>query len=148
MYSANDLPSPRDALGERGAGNVLDAFHQLDERRLATRAHRREADAAVAHHARRDAVQRRGEQLPSHDDLAVVVRVDVDEAGQHVRAGRHQSSRRAGPRHVADLDDPAVLHGDVARERGAPRPVDDVPPAILRSNTTQLLHCKIFAIKT
>ena len=34
-YSGNDLPVPLDALGERGAGDVLDALHQLDEPLLA-----------------------------------------------------------------------------------------------------------------
>ena len=42
------LPAPGDALGEGGAGNVLDAFHQADQPVLAPGPHRREADTAVA----------------------------------------------------------------------------------------------------
>ncbi len=49
------LPVPADALGERGAGDVLHAFHQLDEPLAILLAHRREADPAVAHHAGGDA---------------------------------------------------------------------------------------------
>ena len=46
------LPTPVDALVQRGAGDVLDALHQLDEEVLLAAPHRREADAAVAHHQR------------------------------------------------------------------------------------------------
>ena len=53
------LPVPVDALVQRGAGDVLDALHQLDEEALAAGAHRREADAAVAHHDGGDAVPAR-----------------------------------------------------------------------------------------
>ncbi len=42
------LPLPLDALVERGAGDVLDAFHQLDQPRLLPGADGGEADAAVA----------------------------------------------------------------------------------------------------
>ena len=143
------LPAPRDALGERRAGDVLDAFHQLDERRLAARPHRREADAAAAHHARRHAVQRARRQLGVPRHLAVVVRVDVDEAGQHVRAARvDRAARRARARSPTSTIRPSCD----ARRRpvNAARPVPStiVPPAILRSNTASLLHCKIDPIKT
>ena len=50
------LPVPPDALVQRGAGDVLDAFHHFDQPRLPARAHWREADAAVADDHRRDAV--------------------------------------------------------------------------------------------
>ena len=53
------LPLPLDALGERGAGDVLDAFHQLDQPFVPVGRRRSEADAAVAH----DAVV-----TPCHDD--------------------------------------------------------------------------------
>ena len=46
------LPAPVDALGQRGAGDVLDALHQADEPLLVARAHRREPDAAVARRRR------------------------------------------------------------------------------------------------
>ena len=53
------LPLPVDALPQRGAGDVLDALHQLDELLLASGVHRREPDAAVAHHHGRHAVPAR-----------------------------------------------------------------------------------------
>ena len=53
------LPLPGDALGQRGAGDVLDAFHQLDQPLFAAGADRREPDAAVAADHGGDAVQAR-----------------------------------------------------------------------------------------
>ena len=50
------LPLPLDALVQRGAGDVLDALHQLDEPVLLAGPHRGEADAAVADHDGGDAV--------------------------------------------------------------------------------------------
>ncbi len=60
--SGNDCHVPRQALVQRGAGDVLDALHQLDEPVVVGRAHRREADAAVAGHDGGDAVPRRRDQ--------------------------------------------------------------------------------------
>ena len=103
------LPAPFDALGECAAGDVLDALHHLDEPVLFARPYRREADTAIAHHDRGDAVPgRRSEQrIPA--DLPVVVRVDVDEAGgDHQPVRIHRAPRRF-TLEVADLgDDPVV----------------------------------------
>ena len=74
------LPGPRQALVQRGAGDVLDALHQLDEALVVGRADRREADAAVAGDDRGDAVPRRRAEPVVPGGLAVVVHVDVDEA--------------------------------------------------------------------
>ena len=52
------LPVERHALGHDDVGNVLDAFHQLDQSSWSPGRHRREADAAIAHHHRRHAVDR------------------------------------------------------------------------------------------
>ena len=96
---------------------------------LAARAHRREADAAVAHDDRGDAVpaRRREQRIPA--DLAVVVGVDVDEAGrdqQPVGVDR-APGRSAGQ--IADLGDDAVVDRDVGGPRGAiPVPSTTVPP--------------------
>ena len=61
-------------------GNVLDAFHETDEPVVLVGLGRREADAAVAHDDRGHAVPaaRREQRVPG--DLAVEVRVHVDEA--------------------------------------------------------------------
>ena len=75
------LPVPRQPLGEHREGDVLDPFHQLDQPLVVCGPAGREADAAVAHHHRRDAVPRRGLHAALPGGLAVVVGVDVDEAG-------------------------------------------------------------------
>ena len=74
------LPGPRQALVERGAGDVLHALHELDEPVVVGGPHRREADAAVAGHDGGDAVPRRRDEAVVPGGLAVVVHVDVDEA--------------------------------------------------------------------
>src|SRR5690606_7336674 len=71
----------RQAFVQGGAGDVLDAFHELDEAAVIGGSHRGEADAAVAHHHRGDALPRRRRQLAVPGGLAVIVGVDVDEAG-------------------------------------------------------------------
>ena len=72
------LPSPRDPLVERGAGDVLDTLHQADQEIVTIAAHRRETHPAVPHDDGRDALPRRRRQQRVPRDLAVVVRVHVD----------------------------------------------------------------------
>ena len=74
------LPVPLDALGERGAGDVLDALHQLDEPLVPVGARRREADAAVAEDGGGHAVPARRREVRVPGGLAVEVGVHVDEA--------------------------------------------------------------------
>ncbi len=122
---AERFPRPVQALVERGAGNVLDAFHQLDQALAVLDLHRREADAAIAHHRRGDAVPARGLQVRIPGGLAVIVGVDVDEA----RRDQHALGVDlfgALPAHLADGGDLAVLHRDVGfldRSTGAIRHV-------------------------
>jgi hypothetical protein len=116
------LPLPLDALGQRGAGNVLDALHQLDQELLLAGRHRREADAAVAEHRGGHAVGSRREKMWIPGDLAVVVRVDIDEAGCHQQAvGIDLASRR--PIDPAHGHDASVLHRDVTAVAGLARAV-------------------------
>ncbi len=118
------LPAPVDALVQRSARDVLDALHQLDQEVLLARAHRREADSAVAHDDRGDAVPARGRELGIPAHLAVVVRVDVDPAGgEHQPVPVELSATTAvdGP----DLGDVAAVHGHVAHERGTTGAVRD-----------------------
>ena len=76
------------AFVQHRAGNVLDAFHQVDQVGRLARPHRREADAAIAEHRGRDAMPRGGrdERVPGR--LAVIVGVDVDEARRDHQARR------------------------------------------------------------
>ena len=78
--SGNDCQSQDRPSSSTDARDVLDAFHQLDEPVVVGRAHRREADAAVADDDGRDAVPRRRDHALAPRRLAVVVGVDVDEA--------------------------------------------------------------------
>ena len=90
-------------------------------------AHRREADAAVAHHDGGHAVpaRRREQRVPR--DLAVEVRVDVDEAGRDEQRRRRRSSRARRAVDRADLGDDAVGDRDVGGARRRPGAVDDGP---------------------
>ena len=93
---------------------------------IAPRPHRREADAAVAHHARRHAVQRRRRELVVPRHLAVVVRVDVDEARRARCAPSASIVRRAAPsscRRPRRCDRPATATSPV--NAGAAGAVDD-----------------------
>ena len=124
-YSGND--SQRQSMPSCSAvpGNVLDALHQLDEEVLLPGPHRREADAAVAHHQRRDAVpaRRRQHRVPGH--LAVVVRVHVDPArrDQQVPARRSRAARAPRRAPTAAMTPPSTATSP--SKRGAPGAVDD-----------------------
>ena len=76
------LPPPRHSLVEGRAGNVLDALHQPDEMVLTPLADGCEPDTAVAGDDGGDAVRCRRIQFAVPRHLAVVVGVDVDEAGR------------------------------------------------------------------
>ena len=118
------LPVPGEALGERGARNVLHALHHADQRMVRVRAGGREADAAIAHHHRGDAVPARRGQLAVPCRLAVIMGVDIDEAGRHQRAVRVDLAP-AGPGPAAGLRDAPALDRNVAGEGFAPGSVDD-----------------------
>ncbi len=120
------LPVPADPVGERRAGNVLDAFHESDEPVATVLLHRGEADPAIAHHDGRDPVPaRRGEgRIPC--DLAVVVRVNVDETRRDDEPVGVDGPSGAA-RHAAHLGDDAVVDGHVGRASRGTRSVDDEP---------------------
>ena len=82
------LPAPGDAVMQRRAGDVLDALHQFDQFAFGARPHRGEADPAIAHHDGSDPMPAAWRHLLVPTDLAVVVGVDVHEAGgQQVALG-------------------------------------------------------------
>jgi len=76
------LPVPLDAFGQRGAGNVLDTLHQLDQVVLLARAHGCEADSAVPHDHRGDPVPSGRRQVRVPGGLSVIVGVDIDPSGR------------------------------------------------------------------
>ena len=115
-YSPTRLPVPPDGLAQRRAGDALDALHETDEPVVAVGRGGCEPDAAVAHDHGGDAVpdRRREQRVPG--DLAVVVRVHVDEAGVTARPVASISSR---PSVVDDADrgDEPVVDGHVGDDR-------------------------------
>ncbi len=120
------LPLPVDALVQRGAGDVLDALHELDEEALGALAHRGEPDAAVAHHDRGDAVPRRRCHLGIPGGLAVVVRVDVDPAWRDDESVGVELAR-PGAFDLSDGGHDPVVDRHVGRARRRPGAVDDRP---------------------
>ena len=118
--TASPTGSPR---ARTGAGDALDALHQADEPVVAVGRGGREADAAVAHDHGGDAVpdRRREQRVPG--DLAVVVRVDVDEAGRDREAGGVELLA-TGLVDGADRGDAAVVDGDVGERRTSTAAVD------------------------
>jgi hypothetical protein len=111
------LPPPRHALAQRGTGNVLDAFEQLDEPLVPVGGNGGEPDPAVADHDGGDPVDRRRGEVGVPCDLAVVVRVDVDPSRRDHLAGGVELAPAAA--HVgADRDDAVTVDGHVG---AAPR---------------------------
>ena len=116
------LPAPRDALGERSAGNVLDTLHQTDQPILFTRPHRREADTAVARDDGGHPMTARRLQQAVPADLPVVMGVYVHEprrddlSSRIDRLGRIALQRRVPRPAAPNLDDLAVLDADVRCE--------------------------------
>jgi hypothetical protein len=108
---------------------------------LAT-AHRRQRQRAIADNdAGRAVVAReRAQRIPG--DLGVIVAVIVDKArGDRLTADI--DDRVGSTRQFADLDDLAVLDGDIAMERRHARAVDD--PAVLDQNVVRHLVVLLFA---
>src|SRR5262249_2849484 len=106
------LPTPLDAFGERGAGNVLHALHEPDQPVVPIRPGGREADTAVAHDDRRDPVPRRWREVGVPRHLPIVVRVDVDPPGGDEEPGRIDLAA-APPGATADVRDAIAVDGDV-----------------------------------
>ncbi len=119
---AEGLPAPRQALAEGGAGNVLHAFHQLDQEVVVIGPDGSEAHTAVPHDDGGHAVRARGLEPRIPGRLPVVVGVDVDEAGRdEAPVGVDLST--AGPQTSADLADQMTVDADVdtlAHRRAGP----------------------------
>ncbi len=104
--------------------DVLDALHQPDEPVPPVGDARREANSAVAHHHGGDSVPAARCEVCIPGDVAVEVRVDVDEARSHGRAISvdRPACRSLHPSHFRD--DP-VGDGHVRRHGGCSSAVDD-----------------------
>ncbi len=122
------LPVPLDAVGERGAGNVLDAFHHRDQPVSFGRIGRCEPDAAVAHHDRGHAVPARRGELGVPGGLGVEVGVGVDPAGGDDQpVGVDLAS--TGPDLAAHGSDDVAVDRNVGPPPGPTRAVDEQSPS-------------------
>ncbi len=112
------FPGPAQPFVQGRARNVLDAFHQFDEAVVVGFAHRRETDAAIAHHDGGHAMPARRIEPRIPRRLPVIVRVDVDEARRDELAARIDLLA-ARTRDLPDARNLAVGDGDIGRENGA-----------------------------
>ena len=134
------LPIPGQALGHRRAGDFLDAFHQIHQRRAMLLLRRREADAAIAEHHGGDAVPRRGREDRVPDRLAVIMRVHIDPARRDQKPGRIDLAPPR-PELAADRGDPLAGNRDIAGEARPAGAVDDGPAA-----DDDVVHALLLAI--
>ena len=77
------LPVPLDAFGKRCARNVFNAFHETEQPFALFGLARRKADAAVTHDGRGHAMKSGGLEIGIPGDLAVIMRMHIDETGRH-----------------------------------------------------------------
>ncbi len=130
------LPVPRDPLGHRRPRDVLDTLHQLDQPLVTIGCGGCEADAAVAHDRRRDAVPGRRREVRVPRGLCVVVRVDVDPAGSEQESvGVDLAGGCVGLAGTGHRGDPSVRHGDVGWPPRRAASVDEVGVA-----NDQIIH--------
>ena len=120
---AEAFPIPCEALGQRRARNVFDAFHQADQRVVVLLAHRREADAAIAHDHRCRAMNGRRRHALVPCRLTIVMRVNIDPARRHEMPARVDLFAARGA-HVAHRDDHAFVDGHIRLARRVARAVD------------------------
>ena len=121
------FPVPLDALVQRGAGDVLDAFHQRDQPLVLVGTDGGESDAAIAHHGGGHTLPARRRQVGIPRDLAVIVRVDVDEAGCHQQT-RGIDLVAATPGDGADRTDAVPVDRNVSLPWRGAGAVDDHAP--------------------
>ena len=116
------LEVPGNAFQQTRGIHVLDLLEGQRDRLAVGGVGRCDREAAVAGHDRRHAVEARRRESRIPEDLGVVVRMDVDEAGSHDGA---RGVERLVPREpLPDFGDPPVAHEHVRCIRGAPGPVD------------------------
>ena len=122
-------PDGVDVLGEVFEGEVIPAAQEVERLgRPAVQANRRGADAAVAHHHRRDALADLRQAVGGSEDRVVVVGVHVDEPRGQRAAGEVVGLVRGGAAQVADGGDTVAPHADVGHAGCGARAVEDRRP--------------------
>ena len=122
----------------RVVGNCFDPAEQI--RDLARRRiHRRQR--AIAEHDRRDAVANRFRKPWTDQGFGVVVRVDVDKAGENPFAGRvdHFCVRPDLEARRGHLRDHAVSNSEITTQTWSPRPVEPQPVV---DHDVESRHCR------
>ena len=128
---APGLPAPVDALPHDVDRDAFDADQVLHDAFAHLGAHRRDADAAVAEHDRRHAVQRRACRQRVPGKLRVVVGVRVDEARREDPAFGVDAAPRRRAAEATHGDDATVFDRQRAQHAGCagavaqPRVVED-----------------------
>ena len=123
LGEALERPVAADAREQRVERHALDALERAQHQLAVRRSRGGDAEAAVAHDDRRDPVPGRDRQHAVPEDLGVVVRVDVDEAGRDDRAlGVERAA--GGAADVAQRGDAAATDAEVAAPRRGARAVD------------------------
>ena len=108
LYAA-DQDDDLDLVADAHAAELLDLLVAKGPVVL----HRREADAAIAHHHRGDAVAGTGTQLAAPGRLAVIVGVNVDYPRQYPLPGRIDLALAAGTAVGLDPDHSALVNQHV-----------------------------------
>ncbi len=116
-----------------GGGDVLDAFHQLDQPLAVSRLAGRETDAAIAHDRGGDAVPGRGREMAVPHRLAIIMGVEVDEAGRDDLAPGIDLLGAARRRPCRYRRSAPSLTATSASKPGLPVPSNTVPPRMTRS---------------
>ena len=122
------FPVPFHPFGQRGAGNVLDAFHQADEPFMLVALGGCETDAAIAHDDRRHAMPARRRHFLVPGRLAIVMRMDVDKAGCDQMTARIDLLGGIAT-DFSNLGNEPVLDGDIAGKPVLSGSIDDGPVA-------------------
>ena len=122
------LPLPGDAGRHRRGRDVLDGVEQVQQPLALGGADGGEADAAVAHDDRRDAVVAGGIEVRVPRHLGIHVGVDVDPARGDELAGGIDLAL-AGAHVVADGGDAVAVDADVGGELGHTGAVEDAAVA-------------------
>src|SRR6185437_15904102 len=109
---------------ERGDAHALDLFQRARDEAAMRGMGRCDAEAAIAHDDRRDAVPGRDAEEPVPQDLRVVMGVDVDEAGGD-DAARRVNGLACLARGIAQCHDLAAADADIAGIARLAGAVDD-----------------------
>ncbi len=127
------FPVPGQGVSQLCSRDLLRGLHHLHGALAICGFARRKSESAIAHRDRRDAVLPRVRTGGIPEQLAVIVRVRVDEPGGDDQALGVDPPFGMGARKLADARDPPVADTQIGLEPGNPVPSMIVPLARIRS---------------